>query len=485
MADQSPSLPRPSPEQRQAAAGQFERANQVITTGNYDYGIQLLMNCCLLDPANFLYRQTLRQTVKRYYKNNLRGSRFAVVTTFTTKIRLRKALKAENHLKVLEYGEQVLVRNPWDIGTQLAMAEAFDALGLLDLAIWTLDQARQKDAKHARLNRALARLFEKRGNFTQAGVLWELVRKVDPKDLEAQGKMKDLAASATIARGRYEEMIHAADTEESAAAGRPDATAEHPRDAATVDPAAGPPTAERHAKEITALEARIQADPTNPNPYLHLASLFRRTDQLDKALAVLQKGLGATGNSFELASEIADLHIETFRRNLAITEGKLRGRPEDQKLQKIRAQLLKEINTRELHLHQLKADRFPTEKNHRFEVGIRLLRAGQVDEAIRELQIVRSDPRLQGRALMYLGYCFKARNNWRLAQRNFEEALQHLPKTEENLRKEILFQLASGLAEAGDLLRAVDVAYELANLDFAYRDIGRLLDEWQAKLQKA
>ena len=32
---------------------------------------------------------------------------------------------------------------------------------------------------------------------------------------------------------------------------------------------------------------------------------------------------------------------------------------------------------------------------------------------------------------------------------------------------------------------SVDIGHELANLDFAYRDIGRLLDEWQARLQKA
>jgi hypothetical protein len=28
------------------------------------------------------------------------------------------------------------------------------------------------------------------------------------------------------------------------------------------------------------------------------------------------------------------------------------------------------------------------------------------------------------------------------------------------------------------------MAHELANLDFSYRDIGRLLDEWQTRLQQ-
>ena len=118
-------------------------------------------------------------------------------------------------------------------------------------------------------------------------------------------------------------------------------------------------------------------------------------------------------------------------------------------------------------------------------MGVRLLSCGQVDEAIRLLQGVRADPRHQGRALYYLGLCFQSRDNWRLAQRNFEESLEHLGPTDEAQRKEIYYQLARGYAASGDLTHAIDRACELANLDFSYKDIGKLLDEWNAKLQKA
>jgi tetratricopeptide (TPR) repeat protein len=147
--------------------------------------------------------------------------------------------------------------------------------------------------------------------------------------------------------------------------------------------------------------------------------------------------------------------------------------------------LMKEINSRELDLYRRKADRFPTEMVHRFELGVRLLRAGQVDEAIRELQAARADPRHHWRSLLYLAHCFKTRNNWRLAKRNFEECLQNLPSGEVATRKEVMFQLAQGSAEAGELSAAIELAHELANLDFAYKDIGRLLDEWHARLEQA
>src|SRR5438874_9942630 len=105
MAVNDPSrFPTPSPEQRRVAAGQFERANQVITTGNHDYGIQLLLACCKLDPGNLIYRQALRQTEKVKFKNNMRGSRFALLTNAATKLRIKSALRSEKYLKVLEHG---------------------------------------------------------------------------------------------------------------------------------------------------------------------------------------------------------------------------------------------------------------------------------------------------------------------------------------------------------------------------------------------
>jgi tetratricopeptide (TPR) repeat protein len=471
MADNDPSvLPPLSPEHRRVAAGQFERANQVIASGNHDYGIQLLLTCCKLDPANLVYRQTLRRTEKAKFKNNLRGSRLALLTTSAAKARLKVAKRGRNYLKVLEHGEEVLTANPWDIGTQLDMAEAADALGLLDMAIWIHEQARQKDPNLVALNRSLARLYEKRGNFTQAIALWMLVRKVDPSDIEANHKSKDLAAADTIVRGNYEEglggesMAPKAEKESAGAAAEP---------------------ADRVGRESKPLRARIESNPTHPSGYIQLAGLFRREKQLNQAREVLQEGLAATGNHFQVTFELIEMDLEPFRNDLAVAEERLKKDPHNEELRKLRQALQKEINTRELELFRMKADRFPNELGHRLELGVRLMRVGQLDEAIKELQAARADTRILWRALWYLGHCFKGRNNWRLARRNFEEALQNLPPGEDATRKEILFQLAQGCADAGDLAAAVELGHELANLDFSYRDIGRRLDEWQARLQQA
>src|SRR5579872_703037 len=125
-----PALPAPSPEHRRVAAGQFEHANQVIASRkNYDYGIRLLLSCCKLDPANLIYRQTLRRTQRAKYNNNMKGGWLAWLRTWPIKARVKSALRKRDYLLALEHAERVLVRNPWDVGGQMDLAAAADALG--------------------------------------------------------------------------------------------------------------------------------------------------------------------------------------------------------------------------------------------------------------------------------------------------------------------------------------------------------------------
>jgi tetratricopeptide (TPR) repeat protein len=436
----------------------------------------------VIDPSGLVYRQALRQAQKDRYQNNGRGQKLASLRGFTGSLRLQAALHRGKYVAALELGEELLTRNPWNISAQLDLAEALEELNLLDQALWTIDQARKLAPTNVRVNRRLAQLLEKLGNFAQAIKLWEMVRKADPNDLVAAHKVNDLAASDTIARGNFGEMF--ADESRPQSNVTNDGESEREDDEAAVANTPSTPADERGARDIVALEGKIKAHPKVAGNYLHAAGIHRRNEQFDKARAVLQQGLALTGNNFELAQELADLDIEPFRHNLAITEEKLKNFPADSDLQKIRAKLRKEINTRELDLFRQKSERFPTELVHHFEMGVRLLNLDQVDESIKELQSARNDPRHRSKALYYLGFCFKQRNNWRLAQRNFEEALQNLPAGDTTMRFELLYQLAVGLAEAGDIERAFELGCELANLDYAYRDIGDLVEKWQKRIDK-
>jgi tetratricopeptide (TPR) repeat protein len=462
----------PSPDQRRVAAGKFERANQVVATGHYDYAILLLRECCRLDPAALPYRQALRRTEKAKFRNNLRGSRLSGLTAWIYRMRLRAARARGDFMAMLEHSESILARNPWDVAAHSALADAARELGLLDLAVWSLEQARhKKQGRDMGINRTLAQLYEQQGNFTQAMKLWDVIRQADPKDASSADKIHQLAVKDTMARGSFPRQLGEGSSADFVLPGRP---------AAPAVPAPGQSTEPRD-HEADVLKARLREDPTRADLYLQLARLLRRANQLEQAKIILQEGLGATSNAFELAAELADLEIEPFRQNLALTEERLRQPPEDPQLRKFRIQLRKEINTRELDLFRQKADRYPREMAHRYEMGIRLLRGGQFEEAFRELQMAREDLRFRWQSLRWLGHCAKSMKNSGLALRLFEESLQLLPPSETNARKDLLFELAQNKADAGDWNRAMALARELAALDPDYRSIGHLLAEWQAR----
>src|ERR1700684_1058171 len=88
----APSVPKVTAEQRRSAAGQYDRAQEVLSSKNYDYAIELLRKCCLLDPAGMAYRQPLRQAQKDKHGDNQRGIRFAYWKSLPDRLRLQAAL---------------------------------------------------------------------------------------------------------------------------------------------------------------------------------------------------------------------------------------------------------------------------------------------------------------------------------------------------------------------------------------------------------
>jgi len=474
MADSPEPLPKLTPEQRQNVAKSFMRAKQVLASGNLDYAIELLIDCCKRDPASIPFRQELRRSEKLKYKDNKKGKPLAFLSTWRSSLTMETAFKRSKPLNALEAAEEILRHNPWHSRAHIVSAASFEKLGLNDLALWTLDQARQIDDKNPVINRLMAQMFEARGQFNQAMALWKLVAQKLPNDKEAAKKANDLAASATIAKGKYEQTSAG----NSVSPAKKDVgPAERP-----AEEGEGSSMAEqRIAKEAAQFLARIEESPNVPQTYLSLIQLYRRNDFADKAREIVKKGLAATKNHFDLALEAADLEIDPFRRDLALCEQQMRDDPKNTSLAATRTKLLKDISVRELAFYRQKSDRYPTDGAARFEMSVRLYKVGQYNEAITELQKVRNDPKHKNRVLIYLGFCFKSLNNWRLAQRNYEEAMQHLGPAEESYRKELMYQLASGYSENGEMPRAIELGCELANLDFGYKNIGTLIDKWQTK----
>jgi serine/threonine protein kinase len=192
-----------SREHLHAAARQYERAEEARANGNLDYAIQLLLNCTKFNPVSITYRQALREVSRAAAKQHRLGSWFASLTTLPTRARVNAAKRARQFRKVLEEGEEVLVRHPGDVGVQMSMAEAALELQLTHMAVWMYEEIRQHHRRHLPAYRALASLYERQRQYSDAIAVYEELRKLNPNDVEVARKINDLAASDTIERGNY------------------------------------------------------------------------------------------------------------------------------------------------------------------------------------------------------------------------------------------------------------------------------------------
>ncbi len=191
-------------EHLQAAARQYERGEEARNNGNLDYAIELLLTCIKFNPVSITYRQALREASRAAAQQRRLGGWFSSLTTLTTRARVNAAKRAGQLRKVLEEGEEVLVRHPGDVKMQMTLAGAAEELELTHLASWMLEEVRRFHPGHLPAYRALASLYERQRQFSDAIAVWEELRKRAPHDGEAARKINDLAAADTIARGGYQ-----------------------------------------------------------------------------------------------------------------------------------------------------------------------------------------------------------------------------------------------------------------------------------------
>jgi serine/threonine protein kinase len=202
-----PVVPTPEPvnvtaNPKELAAGQYERAKVVMATDNQElsYAHELLVSCCRLDPTRTIYRKTLRTVGRALQREKAWGRWLAPVGAIAAKAKLKVARTTGDHVKALEYGEEVLALMPEDVATQLTMADSARSLGLPGLSLWILEELCKQDTEDVDLLRVLARAYEKAGDAEKAIHVWNGVLKLLPYDLETRRKLDKLTVEGTLRR---------------------------------------------------------------------------------------------------------------------------------------------------------------------------------------------------------------------------------------------------------------------------------------------
>ncbi len=430
----------------------FEHATKQTNQNNHDYATQLLTECVMGDPMSLPYLRSFIENLQKKYNNNRKGASLAQLQTMRLRRNLQKALSESKWDDVIRTGLELLAFNPWDVVTLRHMASAIQAVApLAETELYLLKCALEANPKDVETNKQCARAMADRGQFDQAIACWHRVEQVMPNNEEAQKAISDLAVRKTLTTLEQRKQ------------------AERQRTLTT-------PTAD-NSQEVSpdeALRRRIAANPKDLASYYELAQLYINADRFDDAEKVFQEAFDATGDN-DVREKWQDVQVRRLRHLTIQARAK---RKESEKAEAEYRRLRKELNEKELEVCRYRVERYPNILRYKYELGLRYQIGKQYNEAIKQFQAARNDPRVKGVCLLGLAQCFQAIKQPRLAMSHYEQAISEIPDRDADNKKEALYQAAK---MAFDELRDLDTAEKhlttLAGMDFAYKDVSALLDK--------
>lgn len=438
----------------------FEHGSKTSASGNYDYATQMFTQCVVGDPANLLYTQNFISNLQKKYNNNKTGAKLAGMWSAKAKGAVKVAAQKKDWLGVITSGLKVLETNPWDASTLADMAVACDQLHFDEAQIVYLKAALDADIKDPDVNRLMGRALGKQGQFDQAIACWMRVQQAKPNDEEAHRAISNLTVEKTIHKGGYED----AETSTQVMVDKQQQAERQGHGGSTASPE-------------EQLEKRLKKDPANMSLYLELADLHAKEDRHDQAVEVLNRALQASGGAVEMRERLEDAELRRARHHLAMAEKKAKAEdtPEAKTLYQ---QMWTELNNKELEVYRNRSDRYPNNMGFKYELGVRLQRAKNYQEAIKILQEARNDPKRRGLVFFYLGVCFESIKQYKLALSNYEQALEAIAEREVDQRKLAIYRAG---CLAMDRLKDWEAAEKhltmLAGMDFSYKDVGERLDK--------
>lgn len=446
----------------------FQYGNDAALKSNFDYAITMYKQACEIVTDNLVYRQALRGIERRKFNNDPKKVGMLVGAKNQPILMRAKSARSKSHFKqAIDSCEDAFINNPWDVGAARVAAEAAEGLGLLILAQWLVESV-QEVTKDIDFLKFAAHVHEINESWQKAIHCWELVKKFSPNDQDANRQINALSAAGTIKRAGLDEAL---DKRAQPAAPEPVES----RDAEL----------ERLKREQLTPEQRlvkeIISDPKAVHAYIDLAELYRNHSDLEKAEKVLAKGLKANPDDPGLQAVYEDTQISRLKRAIDGQNQRVLQYPEDTGAKAKLDQLTEMRDKYEVKAYRRRVELYPDDAKLRLDLGKILARTGDHDGAIVEFQQARAttNPALKIQALLNTGLSFEANGAYKLAERNYKDALKSLEEDDKDNFKSLQYRLGRVYESLGNSESAAEHYNEVAALDYSYLDVAQRLKRLQ------
>jgi tetratricopeptide (TPR) repeat protein len=444
----------------------YTKGNDALARENYDYALDLYNTVLAKEPAVFECRKALRNAQQRK-ASGASGFFKKMLNTASASPQVAKGQLAlrRDPAEALQIAEQILNNDPFNSGAHRIVLEAATTLEMPQTAVLSLEILVRNSPKDKQIAIDFASALADTGGVVRAEQMLSELYALHPNDPELGQALKNISARKTMDKGGYEALSDGSGSYRDILRNKEEATAleQDNRQVKSED---------RTEVLLKEYERRIVTEPENVKIHRSLAEMYTERKQFDKALEVYEKmKTTAAGADPSLDRSIADTTLKRLDHQITLLD------PTAPDYADSVARMEAEKQTYQLGECQKRAERFPTDLQIRFELGVLYFKAGKISEAIQEFQKAQNNPNRKIQAMSYLGQCFAKRNMNDMAARKLQEAIKEKVVFDDE-KKEIIYVLGCVLEKMGKQEEAIEQFEIIYERDIGYKDVAAKVDKY-------
>jgi tetratricopeptide (TPR) repeat protein len=451
----------------------FNKGLGALERGSIDLAIEMFLSCLDMEPNLLDVRKFLRAAEIKKFKASKKGLLSHVLSTiagFPIYTKTILAIRGGKGDQAVRIGEDLLKKDPLNIKFILAFCRAAILAKRPEVAIQTLEMARDSFPSNVRLLGELGRLYLQLNRIGDARECFELVVNLKPNDGAALKALKDSMALESMAKDGWDE---AAGSKEEGSFRK---MLKDTKEAGVLEAES---KAVRTTRDTEALIeeslAKIEREPDNINYYRSLANFYATLKRYDEAIATLKKAQEVRGAMDpEVDATLTTIKLDQFDDEAAQLDaaGDSTG---------AEAKRLERSNFYFDNI-QDRVHRYPNDLHLRYEFGVALFDNDYFTEAIQQFQLSQRNPRHRSRSLYYMGLCFKAKGQHDLAIQQLANAMSEVLSMDAT-KKDICYQLGILHEELNKPAEAVEYFKQIYQVDIVYKDVAQKVEQLYAKIR--
>ncbi len=217
------------------------------------------------------------------------------------------------------------------------------------------------------------------------------------------------------------------------------------------------------------------------------AEFYVRQGLQEEALRIYEKLLQIFPDEEELIDKVKALQGDLSGQTPEIQQ-KIKEEPPAHQTIEIDEIVESQLDTEVLNIFEefkkgLEKEVEPEDIETHYNLGIAYREMGLIDDAIREFQTSRNDPRFYVKSMTMLGVCYMEKGLYPIAIKAFKEALDNIETRDESYWG-ALYDLATAYEKNGDTAKAFELYTDIYSWNSKFRDVGDRLNQLKEILEK-